>query len=230
MQGHGHLHAAVEISYDRGEYRLDLQTGNSCHLRQMLVCLGQTVLSGTIQIRCTIRALILGNHLFAAAGIARQRKAGKRRICRQDARHRQRCHQADKTAGMASGNSHTAAFGDGLPMLLGELCKSIGPAIRNTMGSRGIQDPCSAALCQGNGFLRCSVRQTQHRKICRVDCFLPCSRILPKCLGQGQQFQIRPGCQTLKNTQTRGAFLAVNKYLHCHEVMPPWLNLCASGA
>ena len=78
-QRYGHFHARVIRSHDGAEDGRNVQPANGFHFGQMLMGLGKAVLPGRVQKRIAVFALIHGNHLLSAAGIAGEGKAGQRR-------------------------------------------------------------------------------------------------------------------------------------------------------
>ena len=66
------FHPRVVIRQNGNKQRRLVQPGDGCHLRQVLVMQRQPVGAGGIQRRVGARGFVLGNHFFAAAGVARQ--------------------------------------------------------------------------------------------------------------------------------------------------------------
>ena len=83
-------HSFIVVIHDRTEYRREVQSADFLHFRQMFMFQSQAIDTGC---KITLRLLwgfILGNHLFAAARIASQRKYRHRIILRNHALCNQR--------------------------------------------------------------------------------------------------------------------------------------------
>ena len=100
----------------------------------------QTVALGRIQlaVRRAISALVLGDHLFAAAGVAGDAGTAEGIICRCKAQLHQRASNADKAAGIAAGHCHAAGIFDFF-LLARQLREAVVPCGIGAEGGGGVQ-------------------------------------------------------------------------------------------
>ena len=105
----------------------------------MLVPLSDGVRGGAVHLGGFL-LLVLGDHLLAAAGVARQGEAGQQRIRGENPRSRQRVDDADKAAGVAAGVGNALGVEDLLPVGVGQLRKAVGPVRIDPVGGGGVND------------------------------------------------------------------------------------------
>ena len=225
-QGYRDLHTAVEVRHDGGEDGRSVQPGDVLHLRKMLVALRETVLTGAVQVGGAIAALVLGDHLPASAGIARQGEAGEKRVPGDQPAAHQRRNQRDEPAGMAAGNGHMSPVDNAVPVLAGQLREAVGPALRSAVGGGCIQNAGFAALGQGHGFPGGGVGQAENCHVGGVDAFLPGGGILASAFFEGDEVHVRPVSQPVEDPQPRGAVLAVDENVGRHDKPPRLCEEC----
>ena len=88
------------------------QTRDRAHLAQVLVLLREGVLPGRGVQGVGLVCLIFGDHLLAAAAVARERVARQQRVRRQDARLDERIDEHDEAAGVAAGHGDALGRSD----------------------------------------------------------------------------------------------------------------------
>ena len=127
-------HALVIVIYNRKENRRSHKTADLLHLRNMLVMKGQAVDSGSVQGLCLVGGFIRGDHLFAAARITGEGKAGKGIVSGDDAHTHQRGSTGNKACGMAAGIGDPPAVSNGVALFRGKLREPIGPVVICAVG------------------------------------------------------------------------------------------------
>ena len=126
----------------------------------MLVALSHTVRAGASHLCRFLLAFVLSNHLLAPAGITGEGEAGEHRLFRQNSHGHQGIHHADKTGGVAAGIGHPFGGFNARALTGQQFGKAVHPALRRTVGGRGIDDPGVGIDDQGHRFHR--ARQVQH--------------------------------------------------------------------
>ena len=178
----------------------------------------QAVALGCIQLAMgrTVGAFVIGDHLFAAAGVAGDAGAAEGIVRRGQPQLHQRPHDADKPAGIAAGHCHAAGIFDLLLLAL-QLREAVVPCGIGAEGGGGVQHLHVRAQ-QGHDLFGCRIRQAEEGEVSRIDDLCPLVHVLAALLGDGEQFNFRPGSQTVGNAQTRGACGAVDKDLYAHAL------------
>ena len=213
VEGDGGGHALVIVIHNRAEHRGLLQAADDLHLRQVLVALGNAVDTGAAHLLRLVPALVLGDHLLAAAGVAGEGEAAEVRVLGQQAQLHQRRDRADKARGVAAGVGHPLGRRNGLPLPLLQLRETVDPAGSGAVGGGGVDDPGVGIVHQGHGLPGRRVRQAEKHNIRRVHELFPLLRVLALGLVDQQQVDVRPEGQPVVDLQARGALLAVNIHL-----------------
>ena len=218
VQRNEDLHSAVIIAHHRHKGRGVGEAADLLHLRQMLMSEAQTVALGRIQLAVsrTVGALVLGYHLLAAAGVARNAGAAERIVRRSLPQLHQRPHDADKPAGIAAGHRHAAGIFDFF-LLAPEFREAVDPVGIRAESRRSIQH-LDIRTEQGHDLSGGGIRQAEEGEVSRIDDLCPLVHVLAALLGDGEQFNFRPGRQTVGNAQARGACGAVDKDLYAHAL------------
>ena len=216
IQRHQHLHPAVVITHHRHEHRRVRKAADLLHLRQVLVAKAQAVALGCIQlaVRRAVGAFVVRDHLFAAAGVAGDASAAEGVALRHQPQLQQRAGNADKAAGIAAGHCHAVRVLD-LCLLPFQLRKAVVPRGIGAEGGGGVQHLHVRAQ-QGQHLFGGRIRQAEEGKVGRIDDLCPLLHILAPIGGDGQQLDLRAGCQTVGNAQAGGTGRAINKYLYLH--------------
>ena len=187
------------------------QARDGAHLAQVLVLLCKTVLpGGNVQGVEGVR-LILGDHLLAAAAVARERVARQQRVRRQDARLDERVDQHDEAAGVAAGH-RDALGGTDRGLALGrQLRETVRPAGGRAVRGRGVEHDRVRVLDEVSRRDGRRVRQAQKRDVRAVEQFALGLDIVVQLGRQGQQVDVRALGQPVVNAQTGRAGAAVDE-------------------
>ena len=184
---------------------------------QMFMDLPERILPWAVVSRRPRRIFILGNHFLSAAGIARQRVATKGGIGREKTRRNQRINKGDKSACVAPRHGNARAGLDRRPKCGRQFRKTIAPAGRGTVRSRGIKDSNPLILDKRNRLTRRRVRQAKEDKVRIVDAFFPSGRILAFRFIQTDPFDLISDSNALVNPQAGCPRLPINEDL-CFQV------------
>ena len=186
------------------------------HLGQMLVGKAEAVALGRVQLAVgrTVGALVLGDHLLAAAGVARNAGAAERIVRRGQPQLHQRPRDADKAAGIAAGHRHAAGIFDLLLLAL-QLRETVVPRCIGAEGRGGVQHLDVGAEKRHDLFGR-RIRQAEEGEVGGVDDLRPLVHILASLRRDAQQLNVRPGGQTVGDAQARRARRTVDKDFHAH--------------
>ena len=227
IQRHQHLHAAVVIAHHGHEHGGVGKAADLLHFRQMLMGKAQTVALGCIQlaVRRAISALVLGDHLFAAAGVAGDAGTAEGILCRCKAQLHQRAGNADKAAGIAAGHCHAVRLLD-LFLLARQLREAVVPCGIGAEGGGGVQHLHVRAQ-QGHDLFGSGIRQAEEGEVGRVDHLRALVYILAALCGNGKQLDLRALCQPVGNAQAGGAGRAINKNFHAHAFFSSHASSCA---
>ena len=209
-------HAGVVICDDGREERGLLQAGDDPHLREVLVLLGQAVEARGIERGVAHFALILRDHLLAAAAVASQREAAQHGVGRNDARVDQRPRDGDEARRVAAGVGDALARDDGLAHRRGELREAVGPALGRAMRGGGVDDARMVVLYEAHGLARRCVWQAEERDVRGVDQPGALRGVLAQRGVDGQQLDVRPPAEALKDAQAGRALAAVDVNLWFH--------------
>ena len=205
VQRHQHLHSGVIIAHDRHKGGRAGQAADLLHLGQVLVTKAQAVALGCIQLAVSraVRALILGDHFFAAAGVTGDSRAAERVIRRGKAQLHQGPGNADEAAGIAAGHSHPVRSLDFF-FLTVQLRETVIPGRVGAERRGGVQHFHIRAE-QRHDLFGSRIRQAEERQVCRVDDLGSLMDVLAPLGGDAQQLDLRPGGQTVGDAQARGA-------------------------
>ena len=180
----------------------------------MLVLLRQTVLPGRgvqgVQFVC----LVLGDHLLAAAAVARERVARQQRVRRQDARLDERVDQHDEAAGVAAGHRDALGRTDRGLALGRQLREAVRPAGGRAVRGRGVEHDRVRVLDEVRRRDGRRVRQAQKRNVRAVEQLALRFDIVVQLGRQGQQVDVRALGQPVINAQTGRAGAAVDENGH----------------
>ena len=230
VQRHQHLHAAVVVTHHRHEHGGVGKAADLLHLGQMLMGKAQTVALGCIQlaVRRAVGTLVLGDHLFAAAGVAGDAGAAEGILCRDKAQLHQRAGNADKAAGIAAGHCHAAGVFDFF-LLARQLREAVVPCGIGAEGGGGVQHLHVRAQQRHNLF-GCRIRQAEEGEVGGVDDLRTLVHILAALGGNGQQLDLRACNQPVGNAQAGGAGGAINKNFHAHALFASQAFSCAAAS
>ena len=206
------------------------QPADLLHLRQMLVGKAQAVALGGIQLAVgrAVGALILGDHLLAAAGVAGNAGAAEGIVLRGQTQLHQRAGDADKAAGIAAGHRHTIGILDLLFLAL-QLREAVVPGGIGAEGGGGVQHLHVRAQ-QGHDLFGSGIRQAEEGEVGRVDDLRALVHILAALCGNGKQLDLRALCQPVGNAQAGGAGGAINKNFHAHALFASQAFSCAAAS
>ena len=216
VQRNEDLHPAVIIAHHRHKGRGVGEAADLLHLGQMLMGEAQAVALGRIQLAVsrTVGALVLGDHLLAAAGVSRNAGAAERIVRRGQPQLHQRPRDADKAAGIAAGDRHTIRIFDFLFLAL-QLREAVVPGRVGAEGRGGIQH-LDVRAEQRHDLFGGRIGQAEEGKVGRIDDLRPLVHILAALSRDAQQLDVRPGGQTVGNAQTGGAGRTVDKDFYAH--------------
>ena len=175
------------------------------------------VVPGTGQLRLPVRALILGDGLFAAAGVTGDGVAGYRRVRRQQSPADQRRDQGDEPRGIAPRVGHPLRRSDRIPLLHTQLREAVGPSIRRPVCGGGINNPGAGIIHQLHRLHGGGIRQTKEHQVRLVHQLFSLSGILALLLVDEQELQVLPAGQTVVNLQAGSTLLAVDinyRFIH----------------
>ena len=145
--------AFVEGSDDRLENRRHVKPRIDAHFRQMFVSQAKRV--GTRRVDA-LRALVIGDHLLAAAGVAGDGIGRDLRIGGQQATYDQRPDRQNEGAGVASGIGDAFAGADFGALILGQFGQAKRPGGVDAVRRRRVNDA-------GSGIVR-----QRHRSPCGI--------------------------------------------------------------
>ena len=226
IQRHQHLHPGVVIADDGHEHGRVSQTADLLHLGQVFVGEAQTIALGCVQLAVggAVSALVIGNHLFAAAGVAGNARAAERVIRRGKAQLHEWTGDADEAAGVAAGDGHTAGVFD-LFFLALQLRETVIPRGVGAESRGGIQNLHVRAE-QGHDLFGSRIGQAEESEVGGVDDLCPLVHVLAALGGDAQQLNVGPLGQTVGDAQAGGAGRAVDENLHAHAFFashaPSW--------
>ena len=206
------------------------QAADLLHLRQMLVGKAQAVTLGCIQLAVgrAVGALIVGDHLFAAAGVAGNAGAAEGIVLRGQTQLHQRAGDADKAAGIAAGHRHTIGILD-LFLLALQLREAVVPGGIGAEGCGGVQHLHVRAQ-QRHDLSGSCIRQAEEGKVCRIDDLCPLVHVLTAIGRDGQQLDLRACSQPVGDAQAGGAGGAVNEYFYAHAFFSSQAVSCAAAS
>ena len=212
------LHTGVVVGHHRHKSGRRGQAGNCCHLRQVLVVQRQPVGTGRVQRGVGALGFILGNHLFAAAGVTRQAGAVQQRRFGHKAQFHQRGHRSNKAGGVAAGHGYA---GGGFQRLAGavQFRQTIGPAGSRAVCGGGIQH-ADIGPQQRHDLAGGIVRQAEKGEVALIDDRRAGVYVLAFGLGNMQNRELRPFGQTVRNAQPGGAGAAIYKNLILSHFTP----------
>lgn len=130
--------------------------------------LGEGVGARRVEERAPAFRLVLGNHLFAAAGVSGERRDGEPRVRRQNSCFYKRRDERDETARVAAGDRNAAGGPDRFFPAGAEFRESIGPARRRAVRGARVQHNGIGIGDETYRFNGSRVRQTENRDICAV--------------------------------------------------------------
>jgi len=177
------------------------------HFRHMLVVEVQSI-GAKAQIRFRCKALDQG---LAAARIAGHRVHHKGPVGRQQPAGDQRRHQRQKAGRIAAGIGNEARRRDSIALSFAKFRKAIGPALRDPMRSRGVDDPRAIIVDQRHRLDRRLVGQAEDYKITVVDRFAPRRRLLALRFGQLNDGEFAASGKPLGNLQASRANSTINE-------------------
>ena len=209
---------ALRIAPDiRREERRMVEPHIRLHLRHMLVREAERIGAECFE-RVVRRRLVLelGDHLLAAARIARHRVHGEWPVLRHDARRDERPRQRDRARRIAARIGDARGARDRLPLPRRHFRKTVDPAIRHPVRRRGINDARRRIADQRLALLRRLVRQAQDHDVGLVQRFFPRARILALLLAQRNEVEIVAALQPRPDLQPRRPRFAVDENLGGH--------------
>ena len=177
----------------------------------MLVLLRQTVLPGRNVQGVKLVCLILGDHLLAAAAVARERVARQQRVRRQDARLDERVDQHDEAAGVAAGHRDALGRTDRGFALGRQLREAIRPAGGRAVRGRGVEHDRVRVLDEVRRRDGRRVRQAQKRNVRAVEQLALRFNIVVQLGRQGQQLDVVALGQPVINAQAGCTGAAVDE-------------------
>ena len=206
------------------------QPADLLHFRQVLVGQREAVALGRVDLAVgrAVRALVLGYHLFSAAGVAGDARAAERIVRRGQSQLDQRPRNADEAAGVAAGHSHPAGVLDLLFLAL-QLREAIVPCRVGAEGRGGIQH-LDVRAEQGHDLSGSRIGQAEEGEVCGVDDAGPLVHVLAALGGDAQKLDLRPGRQTVRDAQTGGAGGTVDKNFHAHALFASHASTCADAS
>ena len=215
------FHTGVVVGHDRHKVGRGVQPRDGGHLRQVLVVQRQTVGARGVQRRVDALALVLGNHLFAAAAVAGQ-------ACDREVRSRgdkpplhQRRNGCNKPGGMAAGHRHA---GGGRQRRAGavQLRQAVDPAGGCAVCCAGVQNPHITAH-QRHDLARGVIGQAEEGEVALIDDRCPGADILAVCLGDFQNFKFIPLRQPVRNAQAGGTGTSIHEnFVLSHTCTPDY--------
>ena len=122
-----------------------------------------------IMARVAARILILRDHLFAAARIAGQRRAGEGEIRRHHILRDQRVHGRDKPARVAAGVGHPPGLPDRRAVRRRQLGKAVIPVRVGAVRGRSVDHAGIFVFDQADGLPGRRVRQAQEHDVRRIE-------------------------------------------------------------
>ena len=217
IQRNHRFHTGVVVGHDRHKVGRGVQPCDGGHLRQMLVVQRQTVGARGVQRRVDALALVLGDHLFAAAAVAGQARDRKVRSLGDKPPLHQRRNGCDKAGGMAAGHRHA---GGGRQRRAGavQLRQAVDPAGRCAVRRAGVQNPHITAH-QRHDLARGVIRQAEEGEVTLIDDRRPGADILAVCLGNLQKLKFIPLRQTVRDPQPGSAGTSIHENFvlsHCY--------------
>ena len=173
--------------------------------------LRQTVLPGRNVQGVKLVCLILGDHLLAAAAVARERVARQQRVRRQDARLDERVDQHDEAAGVAAGHRDALGRTDRGLALGRQLREAIRPAGGRSVRGRGVEHDRVRVLDEVRRRDGRRVRQAQKRNVRAVEQLALRFNIMVQLGRQGQQLDVAALGQPVINAQAGCTGTAVDE-------------------
>ena len=219
-QRHRHREPLVETRHNRTENRRLLQARVHAHFRQMLVHQPQRIRTRTLQRLGQRRLLVVGDHLLAAAAVARDRKTRQREIRRHQPALHQRTHRERERRRMAPRIGDAFARADRRAIFRAQFRHAVNPRRVDAMRRRCVDHARLRIRHQRRRLLGRRVGQTQESDIHRVQTRRARRRILALRRIDLDQFQLGTQGEALMDLQTRGAFLPIDKYLGFHREEP----------
>ena len=218
MQVQRHLddHAAIGARDGGREQRRMLQPGVTLHFRDVLV--GDIERVGAVGGRLRA-AFEIGDHAFAAAGIAGHRVHGQRPVGRDQPGAHQRPDQRQKAGGIAAGIGDPLRLRDRRELRRIEFGEPVGPAVRDPVRGRGVDHAGAIVVDQLDGFARSVVGQAQDDEIGVVQRRLARLGVLALCIVQRDDRDLRAIGQPFANFEAGGAGGAVDEDRNAHATI-----------
>ena len=154
--------------------------------------------------------LIFCDHLFAAARIAGERRAGKGKVLRDNAACDERINRGNEAARVAARVGNAPGAGDRGAVRLGQLRKAVIPVRVGAVCGRCIDHTGMVVFDQRDSFLRCGIRQAQEHDVRRIQKLSALLGILALVLVDEQQLYVVAFAETLVDLKAGRALLAVN--------------------
>ena len=210
---HDHFHAGIEVRDHGTENGRAVQPRNGGHLFQVLVLLGEPVLSGRGERAC--RRRVLRDHLLAAAAVARDRRACERGVLIYYTAFDKRLHERDEPRRVTPrhGNAFRCRYARGARLV--EFGKAVFPSRQGAVRGGRVDDRRARTFRQPRRLLRRRVRQAQERDVGGEDRLPSRLRIFPLFFGENYQTYVRTLLQPFGDAQSRRALSSVHENL-CH--------------
>ncbi|PAV69802.1 hypothetical protein WR25_08766 [Diploscapter pachys] len=207
-QRHFGQHAAVEPRDRRREDRWVGEAGVRLHLGQMLVREGEGVdAEGGVG----AAFFELGDHCLPAAGIARGGVIGQRPVGGHKAGADKRGDEREERGGVAAGVGDAWGLRDPVRLACVEFGEAIGPARRDPMRRRCVDDPRATVADERGGFLRSLIGQAEDREIGVVQRLGSRSGVLATRLIERHDGEIATAAQPFADVDAGGADRTVDE-------------------
>ena len=163
--------------------------------------------------------LILGNRLFAAAGIPGERRGTELRVGTDDARGNEGRDEGDEAARVTTGVGDALGGNDALAQAT-YLGKSVGPAGRGAVRGGGIDNDRVGVLHECDRLDGGSVGQAEEGDVGRVEHLGTSDRVFAQLIGHAEQLDVGAAREPVVDAQTGSARLAVDEDLRHVPVLP----------
>ena len=163
--------------------------------------------------------LILGDRLFAAAGIAREGRGAELRVGADDARGNEGRDKRDEAARMAAGVGNALGGNDALAQAA-HLGETVGPAGSGAVRGGGVDDDRAGVLHKRDRLDGGGVGQAEEGDVGRVERLGTSGRVFAQLIGHAEQLDVGTAREPVVDAQTGGARLAVDEDLRHVLVLP----------
>ena len=209
--------AAVDGADDRREERGVGEAGDLLHFGEVLVVEAEGVVARGFEFVRGVGVFVLGDHFFAAAGVAGEGEAGEEGIGGEDAGRDEGVDGKEEGGGVAAGVGDACGVVDLLPVCGGEFREAVGPRWVGAEGGAGVDDFGVRIVDHRDGFFGGDVGEAEKGDVGGVEEALALGGVFALVGVDLENVDVGAGGEVFVDPQAGGAFLAVDVNLRFHR-------------